>query len=186
MRTINLALTIFSILFLVTTYQAIAQKQQLSDQAVISLITADPGEELYSLFGHSAIRVKDTVNNQDLVFNYGTFNFNTPNFYMKFTRGKLLYMLSIQQFDRFKRSYEYEKRDLKEQILNLTQDQKQAIFQFLLWNYQPENRYYKYDFFFDNCATRIRDVFIDELPGLNFQFEYVKEGLVSGTLLMNT
>jgi hypothetical protein len=71
MRTINLALTIFSILFLVTTYQAIAQKQQLSDQAVISLITADPGEELYSLFGHSAIRVKDTVNNQDLVFNYG-------------------------------------------------------------------------------------------------------------------
>jgi hypothetical protein len=176
MRTINLALTIYSILFLVTTYQAVAQKQQLSGQAVISLVTADPGEELYSLFGHSAIRVKDTVNSQDLVFNYGTFNFNTPNFYMKFTRGKLLYMLSIQQFDRFKRSYEYEKRDLKEQILNLTQDQKQAIFQFLLWNYQPENRYYKYDFFFDNCATRIRDVFIDELPGLNFQFEYVKEG----------
>ncbi len=142
----------------------------LSPSAQISIITADPGDELYSTFGHSAIRVKDIDNDIDYVFNYGTFNFNTPNFYVKFARGQLPYMLAIQDFDAFVSSYIYENRSLREQLLNLSVLQKQAVFNFLIENYKPENRAYAYDFFYDNCATRIRDVF-DEILGDSLIFE---------------
>lgn len=133
--------------------------QKLSSSAQISLITASPGNELYSIFGHSAIRVKDDSLGIDRVYNYGTFDFDTPNFYLKFMRGKLNYYLSVAPFDRFYYTYAYDKRSLYEQILNLSPAQKQAVFARLQENYLPQNRAYKYDFFFDNCATRIGDIF---------------------------
>ncbi|MFA8434590.1 MAG: DUF4105 domain-containing protein [Marinifilaceae bacterium] len=136
----------------------VPKAQTLSNQAEISLLTCSPGEELYSLFGHSAIRVKDPKKNMDWVFNYGTFNFRTPNFYMKFARGKLNYMLSVTQFNRFKRTYIAENRSIIEQKLNLDSLSRQELFIALIDNAQEANKYYKYDFLFDNCSTRVRDI----------------------------
>lgn len=131
---------------------------QLSEKAEISLITCGPTQtELYSAFGHSALRVYDPVKQLDLVFNYGVFDFDQPNFYFNFTRGNLLYKLSVGHFPSFRAYYISEDRFLHEQILNLDSTQKQAYFNFLQWNARPENADYLYDYFYDNCATRIRD-----------------------------
>lgn len=130
----------------------------LSSQAEISLITCGPGQnELYSAFGHSALRVKDPSQALDIVFNYGTFDFDQPNFYLNFARGALLYQLSVNSWDRFIVSYQREGRYVHEQVLNLDSSQAQSYFNFLLRNASPEHRAYYYDYFYDNCATRIRD-----------------------------
>ncbi|MFC4872277.1 DUF4105 domain-containing protein [Negadavirga shengliensis] len=124
----------------------------------ISLITCDPGDELYSTFGHSAVRVVENATGRDLVFNYGTFDFNTPYFYLKFARRTLDYQLSVTTFENFLFEYEYFQRNVREQVLDLSPGQQQQIVSFLHTNYLPENRKYRYDFFYDNCATRIRDM----------------------------
>jgi hypothetical protein len=126
----------------------------------VSLLTADPGTELYSSFGHSAIRMREIgPDGRDLVFNFGTFDFDTPNFYGKFATGKLNYMLSVAPYDRFIIEYDYYKRGLREQVLDLNQDQKDFLLQHLDAQYDPARRFYKYDFFYNNCATKIRDAF---------------------------
>jgi hypothetical protein len=147
------------LLLLVASVQAQAQLEgtRLSPAAKISLITCSPGDELYAIFGHSAVRVNDPAAGLDIVFNYGTFDFNEPGFYIKFIRGKLNYKLSIAYFQDFAYSYTQDNRSIYEQEFNFTEAQKQQYWQFLMTNYLPENRFYLYDFFFDNCATRIRD-----------------------------
>jgi hypothetical protein len=140
-----------------------AYNSDISRHTQISLLTAEPGDELYAVFGHSGLRVKDTMNKLDIVFNYGTFDFNTPNFYLKFARGKLNYMLAMETFKEFLPLYVWENRTIYEQELNLTYEQKKQVYDFLIWNLKPENKFYKYDFFYDNCATRIRDIFDDQL-----------------------
>jgi hypothetical protein len=126
----------------------------------VSLLTVDPGTELYSSFGHSAIRLREIgPDGRDLVFNFGTFDFDTPNFYGKFATGKLNYMLSVVPYDRFIIEYDYYKRGLREQVLDLNQEQKDFLLQHLDAQYAPERRFYKYDFFYNNCATKIRDAF---------------------------
>ncbi len=135
-----------------------AQKIELSPLSEISVLTAGSGTELYSSFGHSAFRVKDPTLGIDAVYNYGMFDFTTPNFYTKFTQGKLNYTLARQRFPYFLLGYEQEKRWVKEQSLDLTLDERKELFQFLETNYLPENRDYKYDFFYNNCATKIWDV----------------------------
>jgi hypothetical protein len=145
--------------------------QSLSSQSSISLLTGSPGNELYSTFGHSAVRVKDPASNLDMVFNYGTFDFSTPNFYVKFVQGKLLYILSVEPFESFQFSFRYQNRSVTEQVLNLDMLQKNRLYSMLLDNYKPENRSYKYDFFFDNCATRIRDI-LGEALGDKLQYNY--------------
>lgn len=136
----------------------VSTAQTLSDSATISLMTVVPGEFVYSTFGHSAIRVKDPVIRFDRCYNYGTFDFEQPNFLLKFCQGKLLYNLDVESY----RSFEYgnlqDRRPMQEQVLNMDQAQKQRLFDLILENYKEENRYYKYDFFYDNCATRIRDI----------------------------
>jgi hypothetical protein len=99
------------------------------------------------------------VQNLYLVFNYGTFSFQTPFFYLKFVSGKLLYKLSFTSYYNFLYEYRRDKRIVKEEKLNLSLYQRQRIFDLLKWNYKPENREYQYDFFFDNCATRISGIF---------------------------
>jgi hypothetical protein len=121
-------------------------------------LTAAPGEELYSTFGHSALRVTDSANNTDIVYNYGTFDFDQPGFYRKFIRGKLNYFLSRDYFESFKAAYQQENRNLTEQVLNLSCAEKQKIQILLDNNLLPGNLYYKYDFLFDNCTTRLRDL----------------------------
>ena len=135
-----------------------SQQITLSEKATISVITCGSGQELYSSFGHSAFRVQDSTHGIDWVYNYGTFNFDTPNFYLKFAQGKLLYSLSKQRFENFLYSYQLENRWVKEQILNLDNDTKTVLFEFLEQNHQPENRDYKYDFLYENCSTKMPDI----------------------------
>ena len=159
--------TILLFAFIIAMSATKAEANTLSDRAEMYLITATPGDELYSIFGHSAIWVVDPVAGIDNVYNYGTFNFNTPNFYIKFIRGKLHYMLSVGRMDHFLFEYHMTGRGVVQQKLNLKQNEMQEIFEFLEVNRKPENKEYLYDFFFDNCATRIRDVF-DDLLQINW------------------
>src|SRR5690606_19067908 len=134
-----------------------------------------PGERLFEAFGHSAVRVKDPLHHIDFVYNYGTFNFNQPNFYINFAKGYLEYYLSKTTFDRFEQVYRYYNRSISEQVLNLSYPQKQEIFFFLEQNALPENRYYFYDYLYDNCSTRIRDAFEEVLgKALEFDPAYVR------------
>lgn len=127
----------------------------------ISLLTCGPGEDLYSIWGHSAIRVKVTNPRTDVIFNYGTFEFEDPDFYTKFTMGKLLYYVSVEDFDRFMYSYQLENRSVIEQELRLTCEEKQKLFNALRTNAREENKFYKYQFLFDNCSTRLRDIVVN-------------------------
>ncbi len=136
-----------------------AQTAPLSQEGKIHLITCTPGDELYSIFGHSAIRVEDPAQGIDIIFNYGTFDFMTPNFYLKFMNGPLDYMLSVTSFTSFVNSYTRENRGVTAHLIDLDTLERQQVWDYLLWNAQKENRNYRYDFFFDNCATRIRDLF---------------------------
>lgn len=133
-------------------------RAQDSSRLRISLLTCTPGEELYSTFGHSAYRVIDSNSVTDIVYNYGTFNFDDDGFYAKFVRGKLLYYVSTEYFRDFKYAYQSTNRGITEQVLNLSADEKNSIRHFLNENIREENKYYKYDFFFDNCTTRLRDI----------------------------
>ncbi len=153
-------LIVFAVLFIGEGVRA----EKTQDPYRISLITCDPGDELYSTFGHSAVRVVDHDSGRDLVFNYGTFDFNTPFFYVKFVRRTLDYQLSVTTFDQFLYEYEYFQRSVREQVLDLSPAQQKMVVDFLRTNYLPENRKYRYDFFYDNCSTRIRD-FMETLFG---------------------
>lgn len=124
----------------------------------ISLLTCTPGLELYSTFGHSALRVFDSTKGTDMIYNYGTFDFYDPAFYSKFTRGKLLYFLSVEKMEDFYALYEYEKRGIAEQVLNFSCNEKMKLIAALEENAKEENKYYRYDFTRDNCTTRLRDI----------------------------
>jgi uncharacterized protein DUF4105 len=124
----------------------------------ISLLTCTPAEEMYSTWGHSALRVTDRSTGMDVIYNYGTFDFNDPHFYSKFTRGKLLYFVSIDEFENFVKAYEYEQRGITEQVLNLSCEEKEKLVMALQENAKEQNKYYKYDFMLDNCTTRLRDM----------------------------
>lgn len=130
----------------------------LTSASQIRIITCGPYQgELYSAFGHSAIRVTDSAQGIDAIFNYGVFNFNQPHFYLNFARGYLNYRLAVEPYDLFLQQYIDENRFVHEQILNLDLGERQQLFNFLQWNARPENMHYNYDYFYDNCAIRIRD-----------------------------
>jgi len=130
---------------------------QLSPSSKISVLTCSPGAELYSTFGHTALRVHDPVRNIDWVYNYGTFEFS-DDFYLLFAQGKLDYALSKTDLTNFTNEYIYYGRQVLEQELIIELQDRQALLDALEKNYLPENRYYRYDFFFDNCCTRVRDL----------------------------
>jgi hypothetical protein len=135
-----------------------AELPRLSSGATASLITYSPGEELYQAFGHSAIRIKDDSLGMDRLYNYGTFDFDTPDFYLKFAHGDLLYQLSVTPANEEIQMVGANRQGVTELMLNLSLDQKQQLFEALEYNLLPENRFYRYDFIFDNCSTRPRDV----------------------------
>ncbi|GAA3613929.1 DUF4105 domain-containing protein [Flavivirga amylovorans] len=150
---------LFLLLFLFTAINtSLAQKNTLSPEASISVLTIGPGASLNDSFGHNAFRIKDPLNNLDKTFDYGRFDFEAPNFYLNFARGKLNYSLGTSNYYDFLSFYVKQNRNVKEQVLNLSQEEKQRLYDFLVNNYKPENRGYLYDFFFDNCATKIKDV----------------------------
>jgi hypothetical protein len=149
----------FILLFILNLLIFSARANTLSDSLRISLLTVSPGSELYSVFGHSGIRVIDLENKYDVVFNYGMFDFKTDWFYIKFALGRLDYMLCVEDFNYFMKSNIDEQRTVIEQELNMSKQNKVYMISILLENYKPENRSYRYKFFTDNCATRIRDIF---------------------------
>ena len=160
---------LFIFIFFVSIQYNFSQKLVLSDQSEISIITAGPGDVLYEAFGHSAIRVKDPTLNLDIIFNYGLFDFNQPNFYVNFVKGRLLYRLGKQSFRRFITSYDYQQRWVKDQVLNLSLVDRIKIFEYLNENSLPENAEYLYDPYFNNCATKLRDI-AKEILGNKIQF----------------
>lgn len=145
-------------ILLLAVLSSLQLSAQLSENARISVITCGPGEPLYSKFGHSAFRVSDPALGIDLVYNYGTFDFTAPGFYTSFAKGQLLYFLSRSRYQDFLYAYQLEGRWVKEQVLDLPPDERAAVFEYLEWNYEPENRYYRYDFLQENCSTKIPDV----------------------------
>ena len=130
----------------------------LSDSAYASILTCGAGNEFYTAFGHTAIRVCDTARGYDAVYNYGTFDFDAPHFYWSFARGRLNYCLSRTDFESFMAEYSWEGRAVWEQRLRLSAQELNNLYLMLEANYMPEYRYYMYDFFRDNCATRVRDM----------------------------
>ena len=148
-----------------------AQQITLSENVEISMITVDPGTNLVDSFGHSAIRVKDTSLGLDLAYNYGTYDFDAPNFYGNFAKGKLLYVLGRSYFHNFLRYYVGQNRSVKEQVLDLSLTEKQGFFNYLQHNAKPENKGYLYDFFYNNCATKLIDVSEDVLKD-KVRFDY--------------
>lgn len=150
---------LFIILFCLLNFNfAASQQRQLSTEAEVSVLTVGPGSSLNDAFGHNGFRINDPTYGIDLVFNYGVYDFDAPNFYLKFARGKLDYLIGLDYYQDFFTFYKGQNRSVQEQVLNLNQEEKQSIFDFLVENFKPENRRYLYDFFYDNCATRIRDV----------------------------
>lgn len=150
----------YPFLFLLMTFYGLgfSQESELTPLSKISVLTCGAGEDLYTSFGHSAFRVQDPTLGIDVVYNYGTFEFNVPWFYVDFAQGKLIYSLSKANMDRFLSEYKYYNRWVKEQELNLTVTEKNQLYKFLENNNLPENQKYRYDFFYDNCATKIWDV----------------------------
>ncbi len=153
-----------------------SQAKPLSPDAEFSLLTVSPGNDLYSCFGHSAILLQDTSAGILKLYNYGTFDFNDPDFYLNFTRGKLRYMLSVEHPGELIGMARDENRAVYQQILNLTSSQKKRLYEFLENNALPENRFYKYDFFYDNCSSRLRDVLVYACgDSLNFNLPQATE-----------
>lgn len=165
------------LVFVLLTGSVFAQRP-FSDSAQISVLTLGPYQgELYSAFGHSAIRVYDPASGRDLAFNYGVFDFNQPNFYLNFTRGHLLYKLGYYDYDLFRDHYISHNRFVHEQVLDLTPEQKQKVIDYLVWNIQPENVNYLYDYFYNNCATKVRDVFVEVFgDSIKFDASYAPAG----------
>ena len=147
-------LTVFSLALFPRLYAT-----ELSHEAKISLLTCAPGDEIYSYFGHTAVRINDPKLGIDFVFNYGLFSFYAPNFAWRFMKGETDYMIGGERMPSFMNSYVEEQRSVYEQILNISQSEKQTLFDALVENAKKENRVYRYRHFSDNCSTRVRDQF---------------------------
>ena len=132
----------------------------------ISLLTFDTGLESYSVFGHTAIRVQNHETKQDIVYNYGMFDFDTPNFLLKFIKGELDYRLGIQDFESMLISYERDQRQVIEQKLHFSDTQAQEFLDKLKFAYRPENRYYRYGFLHRNCSTELRELIFNQTKGI--------------------
>ncbi len=178
MKKLLFLITIFSFSFIYS------QSGLISEAPQFSVITLEPGDNLNDFFGHNAFRYTDAANNIDVVYDYGRFDFDTPNFYLKFARGKLPYALGRSNHDPFVTYYESQERTIEEQVLDLNPQEVATLFDYLENNFLPMNRNYKYDFFYDNCATKIRDVLVEVLGNkLNFNDSYVSEQKTFRTLI---
>lgn len=150
---------IFVCIFLLSSiYNSFGQDAVLSKNAHVSVLTCGTGNESYSLFGHTAIRVSDIDNNLDVVYNYGAFDFDTPNFVMQFTKGDLNYFIANNRYIDFINQYTYEKRDVYEQELNIPLALKQELFNNLAQSMLTDERLYNYKFIDNNCTSKVVDV----------------------------
>ncbi len=151
-----------------TMFSAIPVMSQTKDDTIldsleISLLTCDPHQEIYSLYGHTAIRCRNTLTGDDFVVNYGVFNFNQPHFVLRFVFGLTDYSMGVYSFSDFKREYSYYKSSVTQQVLNLTPQEKANIMHALEQN--ARQPIYRYNYFYDNCTTRARDMLVNHLEG---------------------
>lgn len=147
------------LIFLIACFEVFSAAAQTDTcRFQISLLTCGPGEDLYSMWGHTAIRVRNRYNRTDYVFNYGTFDDSDPYFYVKFTRGIMRYSLSVETMSEFMQEYVIEQRSVQEQILQLSCSEKEKLVKALEQNALEANRYYNYHFYQDNCTLRARDI----------------------------
>ena len=166
----------FVLLFLSLATAVLAQKVELSPLSKISVLTSGSGDVLYTAFGHSAIRVKDPALGIDVVYNYGIFDTSGENFYWKFSQGRMDYKLEREYFKNYITGYQIQNRWVEEQVLEVGLDDRNRLFQFLENNNLPENKVYPYDYFSNNCATKIWDVLAASLgEGLVFDKTYIDE-----------
>ncbi len=167
---------LFCFILFYSTFCLAQNKIELSSLSKVSLLTIGPQEELSSKFGHSAFRIQDPTLGIDVTYNYGMFNFSDPYFYFKFTTGKLPYSIGRHKFTNFIYTYKVENKWVKEQTLNLNLQERNNLLHFLETNLLPENKYYKYDFLFDNCATKIPEV-LNKITtnDLVFNFPHLKK-----------
>lgn len=149
---------------------------QITDNTKIYILTCSPGDELYQAFGHTAFWITDENTRLNYIYHYGTFNYSDPNFYTNFIKGKLNYMLGLESYKMFMQEYSEAGRDVYKLELNLTFEQKVEMYNFLTWKSQPENKYYRYDFFVDNCATRVAGV-LDSIYGDKLIYPEIKVNL---------
>lgn len=170
-------------IFLLIILLSLPWAAKSSNRPVLSLLTCDSGGELYSTFGHSALRVYYPETGQDLVFNFGLFDFGTPNFYWKFMRGKLQYMLGIQYMEDFMAQYRYEGRQVKEQVLSLDSSQTSAIVERLQFLHLPANRYYYYSFLYKNCTSELRDLIFPLVQAEVERFKGISAGVTDRDLI---
>ena len=140
-------------------------RQTAADDITISLLTCSPGSQVWSLYGHTAIRFQDPAHDVDLAINYGMFNFNQKNFIARFVFGITDYEMGIEPFAFFLQEYARNGRGVIGQRLNLTTKEKEAIADALNNNYKPANRVYRYNYFYDNCTTRARDILVNNIDG---------------------
>lgn len=133
--------------------------------AIVSLLTCQPGNETYSLYGHTALRYYDPSKGMDYAINYGVFDFNKPFFTLRFVFGLTDYEMGISSFKEFCLIYDYLGRGVTEQVLNLTAKEKEQIFKAIEENFKPENRVYRYNYFYNNCTTKARDIICSNIDG---------------------
>ena len=145
------------IVFLLLPFSSSAQPRPLSEETSVSILTCGSGDQLHALFGHTAIRFRDPSQNLDVVFNYGTFDFDTSFFYLKFIKGNLDYFLSATDFQTFITAYTHDQRDVFEQELIATTKKKQKLFNVLLEQLNSDAKYYRYKFIDRNCTTMVKD-----------------------------
>lgn len=143
-------------LFLLSLF-SFSQSNSLSENAIVSIITCGTGNESYSLYGHTAIRIKDSTRGIDIVYNYGAFDFQTQNFILKFVKGDLQYFVTANNYSDFEASYIYDNRSIYEQELNLDLSKKQQLYQELNKSLFSEDRFYTYKFIDKNCTTMVID-----------------------------
>ena len=141
------------------------------DSVEISLLTCSPHEAIYSLYGHTAIRINDQRNGEDLAVNYGLFSFEKPHFVLRFLFGLTDYEMGIEPFEAFCRQYRYYRSSVTQQVLNLTNEEKWNIVKAVNINYMPENSVYRYNYFYDNCTTRAVDMLTTHLADAHVVFE---------------
>lgn len=153
--------------FILSVVNATAGAQSMTnpDRIQISLLTCSPGKEVWAQYGHTAIRYYDEESGEDLAINYGIFSLDQTYFIPRFVLGMTDYRMGVQPMDMFLAQYSYEGRGVVEQVLNLSAEDKEVIYKALQENMKPENVVYRYNYFFDNCTTRARDMLVNHLHG---------------------
>lgn len=162
------------LLALLTIQPVVSQRQNAqqqpqgelqSDSISVSLLTCLPGKKIYEIYGHTGIRIHYPKYNLDVVYHYGVFSFNTPNFAYRFVKGETDYSIGAATYIDFVTLYAARGTSVTELKLNLTQEEASRLFTLIQINMLPQNHEYRYSFLYDNCATRPRDMIVESIVG---------------------